>query len=777
MANFTGTNADEIITPQFVSPTVTATGGTRPSNAADVIDGGAGNDVIDGGGGDDIITGGDGNDLLIGGAGNDTITGGRGNDVALLGAGNDVFIWNPGDGSDVVEGGSGFDTLDFRGAGANENVSISANGGRATFVRDIGNVTMDLNSVERIQFEAAGGSDNIVVNDLTGTGVKQVAIDLSGDAGGLHPADTVTVNATDGKDRISVASSGASVAVTGLSEQVTIDNATAADDSLVIEGRGGNDTIDASGLSAGQIKLTIDGGEGNDTIIGSAGADMLIGGAGNDTITGGRGNDVALLGDGNDRFIWNPGDGSDTVEGGTGFDTLDFRGSDLNETFTISANGSRALLTRDVGGVTMDLNSVERIQLGAAGGADTIVVNDLTGTDVKEVAIDLAAAGTSTGDGQADQVTVNATAGHDDIIIAQNGGLVTVSGLAETVTIAHAEGALDQLNVSAGAGDDVIDASGLPANHISLTLDGGAGNDTILGSHGNDTVIGGTGNDVAFLGAGDDLFIWNPGDGSDTVDGGAGFDPLDFRGAGANESVTISANGDHALFSRDVGNVTLDLHGIERIQFEAAGGADKILVNDLTGTDVKQVAIDLGAGDGQADTVTVNATDGADQISVASKGASVVVDGLSEQVTIDGAEPANDSLFVKGGGGNDTIDASGLNAGQIKLTIDGGAGNDTIIGSGGNDTLIGGAGDDKFVFTFGQTGHDVIQDFQAHGTGSQGDVIALAGFSDHTFDQAVADGHIAQAGADVVISDGANIVATLQNVSLASLHANDFLFS
>ena len=53
MANFTGTNADEIITPQFVSPTVTTTGGTRPSNAADVIDGGAGNDVIDGGGGDD----------------------------------------------------------------------------------------------------------------------------------------------------------------------------------------------------------------------------------------------------------------------------------------------------------------------------------------------------------------------------------------------------------------------------------------------------------------------------------------------------------------------------------------------------------------------------------------------------------------------------------------------------------------------------------------------------------------------------------------------------
>ena len=80
-------------------------------------------------------------------------------------------------------------------------------------------------------------------------------------------------------------------------------------------------------------------------------------------------------------------------------------------------------------------------------------------------------------------------------------------------------------------------------------------------------------------------------------------------------------------------------------------------------------------------------------------------------------------------------------------------------------------------FTFGVGGHDVITDFQVHGASAQGDVVALAGFSDHTFDQAVADGHIAQSGTDVVISDGAHIVATLQDISLDSLHAQDFLFS
>ena len=38
----------------------------------------------------------------------------------------------------------------------------------------------------------------------------------------------------------------------------------------------------------------------------------------------------------------------------------------------------------------MDLNDTEVIQFTALGGADTIVVNDLSGTDVTQLAIDLA---------------------------------------------------------------------------------------------------------------------------------------------------------------------------------------------------------------------------------------------------------------------------------------------------------------------------------------------------------------------------------------------------
>jgi len=138
---------------------------------------------------------------------------------------------------------------------------------------------------------------------------------------------------------------------------VIIENADAIDQLSVLAGAG-NDTIDASGLPAGTIGLVIDGGAGNDTIIGSQGADTLMGGDGNDVVTGGRGNDTAFLGAGGDQFIWNPGDGSDTVDGQGGFDTLLFNGANIAETIDILANGTRTSFTRDVANIAMDLNHI-----------------------------------------------------------------------------------------------------------------------------------------------------------------------------------------------------------------------------------------------------------------------------------------------------------------------------------------------------------------------------------------------------------------------------------
>ena len=151
------------------------------------------------------MNGGDGTDLLIGSQGNDLINGGRGNDTALMGAGDDTFVWNPGDGSDTVEGQGGFDTMLFNGANVNEKIDISANGSRVRFTRDVANITMDLNGVEGINFNALGGADTITVNDLSGTDVTQVNLDLASPPGSgrwRRPADTVIVNGTSGNDVI-----------------------------------------------------------------------------------------------------------------------------------------------------------------------------------------------------------------------------------------------------------------------------------------------------------------------------------------------------------------------------------------------------------------------------------------------------------------------------------------------------------------------------------------------------------------------------------------------
>jgi Ca2+-binding RTX toxin-like protein len=695
--------------------------------------------TLNGGAGNDTITGSDGDDTLIGGDGNDVVIGGRGADAAQLGAGDDTFIWNPGDGSDVVEGQDGTDTLLFNGANIAENITIAANGTRASFTRDIASVTMDLNGVETIRFNALGGTDKIVVNNLAHTDVKEVDIDLAATIGGATPdgqLDTVTVVGTGSSDHIAVTGSGTMVTVSGLSETVNIDHADATDQ-LTVLGGAGSDTIDASGLPGLIVSLVLDGGAGADTLIGSQGDDMLKGGDGNDLVIGGRGNDVADLGAGNDQFVWNPGDGSDVVEGGAGTDTLMFNGANIAEKIDIEANGGRALFTRNIANVTMDLNQVEHIHFNALGGVDSINVGNLTGTGVTQVAIDLAGAlGGAAGDGAIDTVTVNGTGGADHINVTASGSTVNVNGLSEQVTIAHAEPG-DQLSVLGGLGDDTIDASALPAGKIGLSLNGGAGNDVIRGSLGDDLVSGGTGNDTAFMGAGNDVFTWNPGDASDIVEGQAGSDTLQFNGANIAENITISANGARASFVRDIASITMDTNSVETINFKALDGADNVTVNDLSGTSVSSVNVDLtgsaGGGDGSVDTVVLFATNANDVITVANNNGVVTVSGLHATVTIANFE-ATDRLVINGLGGDDVIEASGLGT-AMQLTENGGTGDDILIGSAGNDTLHGEAGDDVLI---GNGGIDVLD-------GGPGSNTVLAS-------------------------------ATVPNVSLAAQHLSDFHF-
>jgi Ca2+-binding RTX toxin-like protein len=640
--------------------------------------------AVDGGAGNDTITGSDGNDRLSGGDGNDTIIGGRGSDAMFGGAGDDTFVWNPGDGSDTIEGQDGNDTMQFNGANVNENFNLSANGSRLRFTRDVGNITMDTNGLEQVNLNALGGADAITMGDLSGTGLRAFNIDLGAADG---QADSVVLNGSNYSENITIQGTGTSATVSGLPTFVSIANIEAAD-ALRVNANGGNDNISASGFST-PVSMTLDGGSGNDTI------------------TGGRGNDVLLGGAGDDVFNWNPGDGSDTIEGQDGTDKLFFFGANVNENINISANGNRVRFSRDVGNVTMDMAGTEKIEFRALGGADNIMIGDLTGTDMTN--IELALRGPNGGtDGAADTVTVNGTQGNDTIGVNGDIGGLRVSGLKAEVAIFDADPTLDTLTVNGLGGNDTINAQSLRADAVLLTLNGGDGDDTITGSDGNDVINGGRGNDVAFMGNGDDQFVWNPGDGSDTVEGQGGRDEMVFNGANVNENVNISANGSRLRFTRDVGNITMDTNGLEVVTFNALGGADNITVGDLTGTDVTDVNLNIAstiggtAGDGAADTVIVDGTNGDDAIVAVGDANGVSVFGLAATVNITGAEAANDRLVVNALAGDDVVEASSLLVGSIQLTADGGAGNDVLIGGDGNDTLLGGDGDDELIGGLGQ---------------------------------------------------------------------------
>ncbi|MCI0681906.1 MAG: hypothetical protein L0Y71_07365 [Gemmataceae bacterium] len=399
--------------------------------------------------GNDVLTGGSAADFLFGGNGNNTLLGMGGADLLIGGRGLDTLIG--GDGADVVFGLDGDDRM------------IWNPGDDTDF------------------FEGGLGFDTAEVNG--GNGAENFAIQ--------NIAGRIQLDRTD--------PAPFSISI-GTTEQ------------LVVNANGGNDTVTGSNGLAGVIQLTIDGGADNDTITGGDGIDVLRGGDGDDVINGGRGNDIAFLGAGDDTFVWNPGDGSDSIEGHAGNDTLLFNGSNAAENFVFAANGPRLLLTRDVGGIVMDTNDVEQVDLNTLGGVDTIIVNDLAGADVTEVNLNLAGTlGSPNGDNEADNVIVNGRDADDVVLISGDATGVTAASLAAQVSIVGVDAANDRLTVNGLDGDDAVDASALAADTILLTIDGGNGDDVLIGSEGVDTLLGDAGNDVLLGGAGIDI-----------LDGGAG---------------------------------------------------------------------------------------------------------------------------------------------------------------------------------------------------------------------------------------------------------------
>jgi len=228
----------------------------------DFVLGGAANDVLYGGSGDDFILGGAGTDLVFGGRGADEVNGGVGTDTEVLGSGDDTAAWNPGEGNDAIVGGLGRDTLAFNGSNGDELMSLTADGHRAVFLRNLGTIRMDLDGVERLDLTTFGGTDSVTIGDLSGTDIDLAEIDLAAtDGSGDEKTDTVVLKGTDAADRVDVTASGQSVDVAGLRAETLITGGEPTD-RLEVDTADGNDRVTVSDAADALLEIAVGLGAG-----------------------------------------------------------------------------------------------------------------------------------------------------------------------------------------------------------------------------------------------------------------------------------------------------------------------------------------------------------------------------------------------------------------------------------------------------------------------------------------------------------------------------------
>jgi hypothetical protein len=236
----TGFNSDEVI------------GGTENN---DYIRAGGGSNTVYGEGGNDIISGGIRAEFLYGGTGNDTIKGGNGADFINGSAGNDFLSGNNGadqliggDGNDIISGGNDDDDI-FAGSG---NDKINAGTGSNKI---LGGDGYDLVYKSGFDFNYSisfSDLDQWKIRSLNGSGDTDTLIEI---------------------ERIEFLGGGAY---------------------NILNGTYGNDKIQASFWSL------MNGGEGNDTLMGSTDNDIIFGGADNDKLFGKYGHDTLIDSKGND---------------------------------------------------------------------------------------------------------------------------------------------------------------------------------------------------------------------------------------------------------------------------------------------------------------------------------------------------------------------------------------------------------------------------------------------------------------------------------------------
>ncbi|QOV90052.1 carbohydrate-binding domain-containing protein [Humisphaera borealis] len=170
---------------------------------------------------------------------------------------------------------------------------------------------------------------------------------------------SLTVNGSDNRDVITVTELAGNVVVTINGSQAGPAFAKAGVGSVVINAGGGDDLVQATGLT---IPVTIDGGDGNDDMTGGLAADVILGGAGKDIATAQPG-DSLDLGAGQDGIV---------IQGTAAADDIFF-------TRRIGKDGPRVLVKFNGAQFLLDYKNGETITVHGNGGNDSIQAHDTGG--------------------------------------------------------------------------------------------------------------------------------------------------------------------------------------------------------------------------------------------------------------------------------------------------------------------------------------------------------------------------------------------------------------
>ena len=301
----------------------------------------------------------------------------------------------------------------------------------------------------------------------------------------------------------------------------------------------------------------------------------------------------------------------------------------------------------------------------------------------------------------------------DKVITLKKAALNANVSISGSYKFNFAAGDYKKTQITGSVGKDTVITSGK-----NLSIDMGAGADSVKVIGSSTTITGGKGKDTITNTGDKNIFIYNVGDGNDVI-----------NGFNDNSTLKIGSNGKGIYSAKTSGKNVIVTVGEGKISLMGAASlsavniAGQVEVNPLNLTNSKKNRLITGTDyddkiKNTAQYVTIDG--GAGQDSISNTAANVSINGGSgddsitssgKYDTIDAGEGDNHIELTKNstrqtviaGAGDDYI----LNAGKNN-SISTGAGNDTILTSGASASIRGGNGSDVFIF---DGGGGIIQDY------------------------------------------------------------------